>query len=210
MEHDFLTLWRALAPGDLPGPVPEYRFHPVRRWRFDFAWPAERGGLALEVDGGQWMAGGGRHNGDKDREKLNVAACLGWRVLRVTPRDLETDPAGCVELVAAALILGAGGPGPEFDPASGPVMDAFRGASGGLPGGSASVIQRQNSGPAARKKQLTARETRPARATLQRRQPLTLQRRPGLKLARPQPVKLARRGGDPRADDPAGGDRSKG
>ena len=51
---DFLTLWGELAPGDLPGPVPEYRFHPTRRWRFDYAWPAaERGarGGRRPVDG---------------------------------------------------------------------------------------------------------------------------------------------------------------
>lgn len=104
---DFVTLWQALAPGDLPGPVPEYRFHPTRRWRFDFAWPAvTRGGVAVEVDGGQWRAGGGRHNTDRDREKLNTAAALGWRVLRFSHQALETDPAGCVELAAAALVLG--------------------------------------------------------------------------------------------------------
>jgi very-short-patch-repair endonuclease len=110
MDLDFVTLWRALAPGDLPGPVPEYRFHPVRRWRFDFAWPSSpRGGVAVEVDGGQWRAGGGRHNTDRDREKLNTAAALGWRVLRFSHAALETDPAGCVELAAAALVLGDGG-----------------------------------------------------------------------------------------------------
>jgi very-short-patch-repair endonuclease len=102
---DFLTLWVALAPGDLPGPVPEYRFHPVRRWRFDFSWPSSaRGGVAVEA------AGGGRHNTDPDREKLNTAAALGWRVLRFSHTALETDPAGCVELAAAALVLGGDRP----------------------------------------------------------------------------------------------------
>jgi len=110
MDLDFVTLWRSLAPGDLPGPVPEYRFHPVRRWRFDFAWPSSsRGGVAVEVDGGQWRAGGGRHNTDPDREKLNTAAALGWRVLRFSHAALETDPAGCVALAVGALVLGDGG-----------------------------------------------------------------------------------------------------
>lgn len=110
---DFLTLWRALAPGDLPGPVPEYRFHPVRRWRFDWAWPARR--VACEIDGGQWRAGGGRHNTDPDREKLNTAAALGWRVLRFSHTALETDPAGCVGLAVGALVLGSGDPlGPDL------------------------------------------------------------------------------------------------
>lgn len=130
---DFLTLWGALAPGDLPGPVPEYRFHPVRRWRFDYAWPARR--VACEVDGGQWRAGGGRHNGDPDREKLNTAAALGWRVLRFSHQALETDPAGCVGLAAAALVLG-GDPG------------GFRETSGDDPVGPGPVIQEKTGNPA--------------------------------------------------------------
>ena len=36
----------------------------------------------------------------------NTAAALGWRVLRFSHTALETDPAGCVELAAAALVLG--------------------------------------------------------------------------------------------------------
>jgi very-short-patch-repair endonuclease len=101
---DFNELWRALAPHDLPGPVPECSFHPTRRWRFDWCFPAER--VAIEIDGGQWRAGGGRHNTDGDRLKLNTAAALGWRVLRFSHTALEADPAGCVELVAGALVLG--------------------------------------------------------------------------------------------------------
>lgn len=61
-------------------PEQQYRFHASRKWRFDYAWPAMK--LAVEIDGGQWIAHGGRHNTDGDREKLNAAAVLGWRVLR--------------------------------------------------------------------------------------------------------------------------------
>lgn len=108
MDVDFAAAWRMLAPGGLPAPVAEYRFHPTRRWRFDYAWPGDRGGVAVEVDGGQWKSGGGRHNTDRDREKLNVAAALGWRVLRFSHGALSNDPAGCVDLAAAALVLGRG------------------------------------------------------------------------------------------------------
>ena len=38
----------------------EYKFHKTRKWRFDFAYPDIQ--LAVEIDGGQWRAGGGRHN----------------------------------------------------------------------------------------------------------------------------------------------------
>ncbi|MBK8477775.1 MAG: hypothetical protein IPL39_16165 [Opitutaceae bacterium] len=79
----------------LPNPVPEYKFHPTRGWRFDYAWPDAK--IALEVEGGIWMASHGkksRHftgSGAKaDMEKYNAAACLGWRVLRCTPQQLIT------------------------------------------------------------------------------------------------------------------------
>ena len=74
----------------LPGPVAEYRFHPERKWRFDYAWPDAK--VALEVEGGVWT--GGRHTSPagflKDIEKYNAAARLGWRVLRCTPKTLLT------------------------------------------------------------------------------------------------------------------------
>jgi hypothetical protein len=74
----------------LPIPESEYRFHPDRKWRFDFAWPAQH--LALEVEGGVWSKG--RHTRPKgflgDMEKYNAAAVLGWRVLRCTPDTLTT------------------------------------------------------------------------------------------------------------------------
>lgn len=76
----------------LPRPVTEYRFHPERRWRFDYALPG-RLMIALEVEGGVWT--GGRHTrgagylGDVD--KYNEAALLGWLVLRCTPSKLRTQ-----------------------------------------------------------------------------------------------------------------------
>ena len=68
----------------LPQPQMELRFHPVRRWRFDFAWIPEK--VALEVDGGTWT--GGRHirgtGYENDCIKLDEAAILGWTVIRAT------------------------------------------------------------------------------------------------------------------------------
>ena len=79
---------RLLRSVGLPAPVREHRFHPVRRWRFDYAWPGEK--VALEVDGGVWT--GGRHTRGagfiKDMEKLNAATVAGWRVVRVVPSKL--------------------------------------------------------------------------------------------------------------------------
>jgi len=72
----------------IPTPVEEHRFHPKRKWRFDFSWPDNR--VALEVQGGIW--GGGRHSRGaamlKEWEKLNTAATLGWRILYCQPCDL--------------------------------------------------------------------------------------------------------------------------
>lgn len=72
----------------LPEPMLEYKFHPSRRWRFDFAWPEYK--IALEVEGGIFVYG--RHTRGsgflKDMEKYNAAAMMGWRILRVQPKDL--------------------------------------------------------------------------------------------------------------------------
>ena len=72
----------------LPVPEREYRFHPKRRWRFDYAWPDKK--IAVEVEGGTWIYG--RHNHPsgflKDIEKYNSAVILGWRILRYTPQQI--------------------------------------------------------------------------------------------------------------------------
>lgn len=97
-----LARWLDLLAPELGRSVErEYRFHPVRRWRFDLAWPGQR--VAVEVDGGQFVARGGWHNSDADREKMNAAAIAGWRVLRISTQQLKKDPAGAVELIKQAL-----------------------------------------------------------------------------------------------------------
>ena len=72
----------------LPEPVAEYRFHETRKWRLDWAWPETR--LALEVEGGFFVQGRHSRGGGaaKDMEKYNALAVRGWRLLRVTPRDV--------------------------------------------------------------------------------------------------------------------------
>lgn len=62
----------------------EHRFHPKRRWRFDFA--DVRKMVAIEVEGGTWS--NGRHvrgaGYESDCVKYNEAALMGWKVIRVT------------------------------------------------------------------------------------------------------------------------------
>lgn len=75
-------------------PEREYKFHPTRRWRFDFAWPDEM--LALEVEGGTHH-GKSRHTTgvgfNKDCEKYNEATVLGWRILRVDSKQVKSGQA---------------------------------------------------------------------------------------------------------------------
>lgn len=70
----------------LPSPETEFRFHPERKWRFDFAWPEHK--VALEVDGGIWISGGHNRGAQmlKTWEKENEAVCMGWRILRCEPK----------------------------------------------------------------------------------------------------------------------------
>ena len=86
LESKFALLWRALNGPKLEA---EYKFHPDRRWRFDFAHPETR--TAIEIEGGIWS--GGRHTRGmgyvKDSEKYNAATLAGWRVFRL-PGQLIT------------------------------------------------------------------------------------------------------------------------
>lgn len=94
---DALVDAQATAAG-WPKPIREYRFHPTRRWRFDFAWvgdPGCEGGwqnrTAVEIQGGIWTRGKhGRGSGIvKDYEKLNHAQADGWTVLQLTPAQVR-------------------------------------------------------------------------------------------------------------------------
>lgn len=96
-----LPLDRQCALSGVPVPAAEVRFHPTRRWRFDWCWADAK--LALEVQGGIYMQG--RHTRGaalvKEFEKLNAAATMGWRVLFVTPRQVANGEA--LAVIAAAL-----------------------------------------------------------------------------------------------------------
>ena len=96
----FLHVWQMIAGGK-PEPWREFKFHPLRQYRFDFCFQLEM--LAIEIDGGQWTKFGGRHARDTDRVKMNLAAELGWRVLHYSPDMLTKDPEGCCKQVQRAL-----------------------------------------------------------------------------------------------------------
>ena len=93
LERSFQYFWRVL---DGPELEQEYRFHPERKWRFDFAAPAVQ--VAIECEGG--IHSGGRHVRGKgfndDATKYNTATAMGWRLFRVTGDMLNEDPHGCL------------------------------------------------------------------------------------------------------------------
>ena len=77
----------------LPEPIPKYQFHPKRKWRADYCWPDYN--LLLEIDGGIWSKG--RHVTGTgrlaDMEKQSEAAILGYRILYVTPQQMNDGTA---------------------------------------------------------------------------------------------------------------------
>lgn len=85
----------------IPAPETEYMFHPTRKWRFDFAWPEKK--IAVECDGIIWKAGGGRHNMDSDRDKINNAVIMGWKVLRFSGAQIRLTPMECLEFIERLL-----------------------------------------------------------------------------------------------------------
>jgi hypothetical protein len=68
---------------------------------FDFAWSEAR--VLVELDGGQWLPGGGRHGGDDDRWKSMRAVAEGWRVIHLSPAQVQDDAARVLQLLKAAL-----------------------------------------------------------------------------------------------------------
>lgn len=86
--HSNFWKWRKL-----PQPIAEYKFHPDRKWRFDFAWIEKK--IALEVEGGIWQRkyGAGGHNRGsgmiRDMEKYNSATKLGWQIYRFSSDQMD-------------------------------------------------------------------------------------------------------------------------
>lgn len=87
LELKFVERWQLFAPDLMP--TSEHKFHPTRKWRFDFAWLDKM--IAVEMEGGVWSRG--RHVRPQgfidDLEKYNAAAELGWRVLRYESVKVE-------------------------------------------------------------------------------------------------------------------------
>lgn len=78
LADKWYSLWRQCGGPHLHR---EVRFHPTRKWRFDFAlfdphW------IAFEVDGGEFIFGRHARRLGADAEKANAAQVLGWMIIR--------------------------------------------------------------------------------------------------------------------------------
>ncbi|GAH64225.1 unnamed protein product, partial [marine sediment metagenome] len=69
----FETRWKQIGGHDYES---QYRYHPTRKWRADYAFPSVK--ILLEIDGGghkmYWKVY------RNDVEKMNAALFMGWQV----------------------------------------------------------------------------------------------------------------------------------
>lgn len=112
LEKKFLKI---IEDNNFPCPEKQHKFHPDRRWRFDFAYPGFM--VAIEIEGGMYsqrvichncktpvmkrlkngalvpVFSGGRHLTAKgfagDRVKYNTATQMGWEVYSLTSDMLK-------------------------------------------------------------------------------------------------------------------------
>ena len=100
LEDKFEAAWRLIVRTDFP--ERQWRFHPVRKWTFDFTWPSRL--LAVEIHGGIWQARSGHNRGGvtRDAEKSRTAQAMGWCVLAYTTDDMK-NVVKVVEEVAGIL-----------------------------------------------------------------------------------------------------------
>lgn len=94
-------LLRLIRRAGLPLPVQQYRVWSGRRIvaRADLAYPRER--IVIEADGKGVHAR--PRTWQRDIEKMNSLARLGWRCLRFTWADVHRNPEGVVETISMLL-----------------------------------------------------------------------------------------------------------
>lgn len=82
--HDNLVYWCNQQAVTLET---EYKFHPDRKWRFDWAIPSLK--IAIEYEG--LFSAKSRHTTisgfNNDTEKYNACQAAGWRLLRYTAKN---------------------------------------------------------------------------------------------------------------------------
>ena len=86
----------ACRRASLPQPLVEYPFAPGRKFRADCCWPDAK--LIVEVQGAIHRI---KARFQADRERSQVIACLGYRLMLVSPEEVRNGRA--LELVRQAL-----------------------------------------------------------------------------------------------------------
>jgi very-short-patch-repair endonuclease len=84
LERTFYCYWSTYYPLALP--ALQYRFHPSRKFRFDFAWPRSK--LAVEIQGfgpGHFSLQGATADYDRHIEALK----LNWKIIYLTSKHLD-------------------------------------------------------------------------------------------------------------------------
>ena len=86
LERKFFDEWKSRYPNSLP--AKEYKFHPKRNFRFDFAWPTKK--IAVEVQG---MGPGhcSLKGMTEDYNKHFHAVQLNWKVMFLTKVHLSPN-----------------------------------------------------------------------------------------------------------------------
>jgi len=81
----------------------QYKFHPTRRWRMDFAHVESK--VCVEIDGGEFVNGAHNRGSQmaRDYEKRNAAIELGWAIFQLTGAMVKNDPVGWAERVKAVI-----------------------------------------------------------------------------------------------------------
>jgi len=102
LERKFALLWSTLKGESL---VEEHRFHPVRKWRLDFAHLETK--VGIELQGGVFS--GGRHARGYgivgDYEKGNEAIFCGWVIIQLSAKQITTENIEKIrELIAKRLL----------------------------------------------------------------------------------------------------------
>jgi very-short-patch-repair endonuclease len=93
-------LLKLISDANLPRPLTNA---PLQGYNVDFLWPAQR--LIVEFDG--FASHGHRHAFEKDRRRDRTLVAAGYRVIRITWRQLVEEPLAVIASVAQALIAAA-------------------------------------------------------------------------------------------------------
>ena len=84
----------------------EHKFHPKRKWRFDFVVLPIELKIAIEFEGGVWRSKGAHNTGvafTKDCEKYNKATAMGWRIFRYTVNMLRENPGQVIDDIRGVM-----------------------------------------------------------------------------------------------------------